>query len=182
MRRLILLAVLVLLVGGGVLYLANPFGSPNWSPLSRLLGWEVFRVPSAAMEPTIPRNSTVRICYPAGEVEVGDLVMFRYRTATEARIGDVVLSPAGTEIVDLKRVAAIGAAVLEVTTSGVEVNGSRIRPWFAPGPAGTGVAGRFEVPSGTIFVLGDNLVSSNDSRFNGPVPMQAVLGKACDAQ
>lgn len=108
--------------------------------------------------------------------------MFRYRTASETRVRDAMLMPADTEIVDIERVAAIGAAVLEVTPSGVEVNGNCIRAWFVPGSAGVGLIGGFDVPSGAVFVMGDNLAQSNDSRVNGPIPLQDVLGKACDAR
>jgi signal peptidase I len=181
MRRLILLAAITLLVGGGVFYLVNPFGSPNWNAMSRLLGWQILRIQSYAMEPTIPRNSTVKICYPVTEFEVGNIVMFRYRTSSESRIGDLVLRPAGIDIVDIKRVAAIGPAELQVTLSGVEINGNSIGSFFAPGPAGVGLVGRFEVPAGMVFLMGDNLAQSNDSRANGPIPMQDVIGKACDA-
>lgn len=63
MGRLILLLVLALLAGVGIFYV-KPFGSPNWNAMSRLMGWQIFRIPSSAMEPTFARNSTIRICYP----------------------------------------------------------------------------------------------------------------------
>jgi signal peptidase I len=37
--------------------------------------------------------------------------------------------------------------------------------------------GKFKVPDGTVYVLGDNLPASEDSRKFGPVPVTEVLGK-----
>src|SRR5579872_1338607 len=37
--------------------------------------------------------------------------------------------------------------------------------------------GRYVVPPGEFYVLGDNIHNSEDSRFIGPVPMSKVLGK-----
>ncbi len=37
--------------------------------------------------------------------------------------------------------------------------------------------GKFVVPEGTVFVLGDNLPESEDSRKLGPIPLDQLLGK-----
>ncbi|MBL8049517.1 MAG: signal peptidase I [Chthonomonas sp.] len=37
--------------------------------------------------------------------------------------------------------------------------------------------GQYTVPTGTLYVLGDNLVESEDSRTFGPVPLDRVVGK-----
>lgn len=37
--------------------------------------------------------------------------------------------------------------------------------------------GDYVVPSGSVFVLGDNKLESEDSRKFGPVPMRDILGK-----
>jgi signal peptidase I len=36
---------------------------------------------------------------------------------------------------------------------------------------------RFVVPAGEYFLLGDNVRDSLDSRFHGPVPRGAIIGK-----
>jgi signal peptidase I len=37
--------------------------------------------------------------------------------------------------------------------------------------------GKWEVPEGTVMVMGDNRPNSNDSRRWGFVPLQAVIGR-----
>jgi signal peptidase I len=40
-----------------------------------------------------------------------------------------------------------------------------------------GVIRPYTVPSGYYFVLGDNIANSEDSRYFGAIPRQAILGK-----
>jgi signal peptidase I len=34
------------------------------------------------------------------------------------------------------------------------------------------------VPTGTVFVMGDNRANSNDSRYIGPVSLSRIIGRA----
>jgi signal peptidase I len=47
-----------------------------------------------------------------------------------------------------------------------------------PGQCGPRVFGPVTVPAGQIFVMGDNRVVSQDSRCQGPVPIENVIGRA----
>ena len=91
----------------------------------------------------------------------------------------------------VKRVAAVAGETIEVKRDGVYVNGQRVlggmlgkhRDIQAQRPASDGrmwaqEGSPFEVPRGHVFVLGDNIDRSFDSRFFGPVPMEDIVGKA----
>ena len=58
----------------------------------------------------------------------------------------------------------------------VYVNGVRLyEPYIAEPPR---YQGRWIVPEGYIFVLGDNRNHSQDSHVFGPVPLEQVVGRA----
>ncbi|TMA56152.1 MAG: signal peptidase I, partial [Deltaproteobacteria bacterium] len=77
-----------------------------------------------------------------------------------------------------------GGQTVEVRSKQVYING---KPWddphatFTPprGGAGSGENyGPYTVPTGTVFVMGDNRDQSYDSRFWGPVPLSDIKGQA----
>jgi signal peptidase I len=63
-------------------------------------------------------------------------------------------------------------------------------PWLPPGPASyTGalpgdahpqfdLPGPVKIPPGEYFVMGDNRLDSEDSRFFGPIPRSLIVGRA----
>jgi signal peptidase I len=53
--------------------------------------------------------------------------------------------------------------------------GEQVEPDFQPGET---PAADYVVPEGNIYVLGDNLEHSEDSRVWGPIPLSRVDGKA----
>jgi signal peptidase I len=94
-------------------------------------------------------------------------------------VGDVVAaaSPADGAAV-VKRVAAIGPVELRV--EGAQLRGGGLVLDLAPDEAavlGSGVT----VPAGTVFLLGDNLRESVDSRSYGAVPMGSIGGRVLGA-
>jgi signal peptidase I len=149
-------------VGSGLLVLAI-------AAASRPGGGTHFAIvePSAAMEPT---------------VAVGDHVTFDKRLA--AARGDVVyvhVAAPGLDHEIISRVVAEGGDTIECppaldgTCQGLVVNGTP-----APEPhLGVLTMKPFSpmtVPSGDLFILGDNRNSAIDSRIFGPIPADAVSG------
>lgn len=111
----------------------------------------------------------------------GDRVLITrgYRTP---RRGDIVSFSAvigGQPDTLIKRVVALAGDVVEVNGDSIRING-------APEPGGYQVLKGAEVfhiepltvPSGSVYVLGDNRAVSLDSRFFGPVALKNVKGEA----
>ena len=135
--------------------------SCNW------VGPRVFRVPTGAMEPTIKAGDLVLVMlWPAENTKVGhgDIIVFR--------------DPEKPESLYVKRAVAIEGNTVEIREGNLFLDGlpyhepyvlkSAIDPLETFGPV--------KVPEGHIFVMGDNRVSSRDSRSFGTLPLKSVVG------
>ena len=178
MKRLGLAALVGLLGMAVLVYLLNPFDAPTLSPLARLAGVQLFRVPGGAMEPTIPAGSLVVGCFPARGVKVGRIVLYTEPSTQGRRIDGSVLPGLPSNLLQIKRVAALGGSVIEIGEAEIQLDGRRLEQ-FVIGPDGAGPPGRFAVPAGSVFVLGDHLANSRDSRFVGFIPLDHVVGTVC---
>lgn len=127
-----------------------------------------------------------------GDVTVANRVLYEIE---RPRIGDVIeyedaMGPRSIEKeTHVKRVVAIAGDVVEIRGNVVYVNGERRvlgksvvetgtvseRNWMLT--RGYGVEEPYTVPSGHVFVLGDNFLDSADSRHYGAVPLERIVGK-----
>jgi signal peptidase I len=100
-----------------------------------------------------------------GDVERGDTVVFWFP-------GDPTKSY-------IKRVIGLPGDRVEITGGVVTVNGEEVpEPYVPEEYRDRGTYPAVIVPPGRYFVLGDHRSSSNDSRSWGPVPREAIYGKA----
>ena len=136
--------------------------------LIRNVWFTAYRIPSASMAPTL---------------RPGDYVFASVRGFSPRR-GDVVVYPFPSDRTKmvLKRVFGLAGDVIEFRADGAYRNGSRLMPGPVsndPGPARClGAEGHpYTVPGGQVFVVGDNLPNSNDSRFHGPVAVRDLRGR-----
>lgn len=123
------------------------------------------RVDGFSMNPTLQNGEFVlvnRLAYQFGEVERGDIIVFRHPK-----------DPAQDLI---KRIIGLPGDTILIDSGMVSVNGvSQDEPYIAAAPIYTG---EWQVPEGFLFVLGDNRNNSEDSHKWGLLPMENVIGKA----
>jgi signal peptidase I len=123
------------------------------------------RVTSSSMLPTLAAGDVVLLRHGVapGEVGRGDVVRFSSPTGS---------GPA------LKRVVGVAGDSVVVLDSVLHLDGVPVPEPYVDHAAIDGYYSRtFEVPAGTVFVLGDNRGNSEDSRDYGPVRLDALDGE-----
>ena len=140
--------------------------------LGALFGWLVFTrffaltvCNGPGMSTALPGGSVALISRGTKEIKQGDIVLFETEDGWQ-----------------LKRVIAVGGDRVVVNPYGeVRVNSVEVRAdSFAGRTEDTGItAHRLTVPADEVFVQGDQLSLSVDSRFRdyGTVPLEKVTGK-----
>lgn len=142
--------------------------------------FQPFWIPSGSMEDTLGVGDRVLVnkaSYRLHGIRRGDVVVFEQPKTW----------PLAPEVKDLiKRVIAIGGDEVTIRDCSVWLNGDKLIEPYTDGrctepatevldPDGDG---SFQVPDGMLFVMGDNRTGSTDSRFNGFVPKDDVVGRA----
>ncbi len=131
-----------------------------------------FWIPSGSMEPTLEINDRVlvnKLSYTTGEISRGDIVVIRREEVLPGQTKDLI-----------KRVVAFSGESIEVREDTVFIDGEPIdESDYLADNVPEDDFGPFEVPEGTIFVLGDNRSNSDDSAKGlGPVNEEQVVGRA----
>jgi signal peptidase I len=131
----------------------------------------VVQIPSTSMEPTLRPGDQVLVdegAYRSRLPRRGDVIAFT--------IADRDISPPGLSWV--KRVIGLPGDVVTERRGALFVNGERITLPSRGVAADHRTLGPWKVPAGRLFVVGDNLANSNDSRYAlGYVPLKGVIGQ-----
>ena len=142
-----------------------------------------YSIPSLSMEPTLQIGDRIvvdKLAYHLHGVGTGDIVVF----ATPANE-----NCAGPPVADLvKRVIGLPGQTVSLAGGKVYIDGAYLpEPWLPlevrnqtfPGPSDApySLHDAYRVPSGDVYVMGDNRTESCDSRYWGPVPKSSIVGK-----
>lgn len=166
LRDWIPMALLVLLVFGGVRIFFQPYLVDGASMAPAITdGDRLFVNRSAYTHLDVPALGSL---YPFSQPERGDIVVLESdQTSRDAAY--------------IKRVVGLPGETVTFTEGIVMIDGEPLVEDYIGG-AVTGCHGphfcSVTVPEGSVYVLGDNRMDSEDSRTFGPVPMDDIVGKA----
>jgi signal peptidase I len=151
---------------------------------------QAFFIPSGSMEPTLKPGDRVLVQKVVYGPDRGDVIVFsdpQGRPGPDRGIvGGFVhwlSSTLGIERPEhedfIKRVIGLPGETIELRDGRLFVDGVRIHEPYLKGAVDTREYGPVRVPEDALFVLGDNRLNSNDSRFGlGFVPVDKVVGRA----
>ncbi len=134
--------------------------------LINLLLAQATRVYGHSMEPNLETNQRLvveKVSYRLREPQRGDVVVIR-------------LPGHGEELL-IKRVIALPGEQVAIHDGQVYINGEPLEEPYTQQKT-RGHMEELLVPEKHIFVLGDNRSASNDSRTFGPIPYEAIVGRA----
>lgn len=155
---------------------------------------KAYEIPSESMEPTLMVGDRIlvdRSTFHFREPRRGEVIVFRFNpndTAnwTQGSNGFIRCLDLLAEMLNLthqdslpfiKRVIGLAGDTVEVRKGGaIYINGEPLEENYQVVLGGP--EGKWEVPPGTVMVMGDNRPNSNDSRRWGFVPFQAIIGRA----
>lgn len=152
-----------------------------------------FIIPSPSMEPTLMEGDRVlvdRLTLHFREPRRGEVIVFRFDPNDPANqtqgsnaltrsldlLAEVLNITHQESLPFIKRVVGIGGDTVELRDGELFVNGepSEEDYEFIQDTAN----GKWEVPEGTVMVMGDNRPNSNDSRRWGFVALETIIGRA----
>lgn len=165
--------------------------------------FEPFRIPSGSMMPTLLQGDYIFVkkysyglrlpvienkVIETGEPERGDVVVFRLPSEPNVNYIKRVVGLPGDELVYNSHQLTVNGEPVALrpdtgTADGlqprfIESLGERDHGILIASPGNTMRDGRYTVPDGHYFMMGDNRDNSRDSRFIGAIPETHLVGEA----
>lgn len=133
---------------------------------------------------TVPTGSMLNTIHQ-GDMLVGEKVTLHWQSP---QVGDVVTfdSPTSPGTTLIKRVVAVAGQTIDLKDGKLYVDGVGRDETYTEGKetlslsdysGSAGITYPYTVPEGYIFCMGDNRTNSLDSRYFGPVSVDAVSSK-----
>jgi signal peptidase I len=162
--------------------------------------FQAFFIPSGSMQETLQIDDRVlvsKVSYAFGDLSFADVIVFDDPRGGFDAPTDSVTTRAVRNLLEsiglatpesefIKRVVGLPGDTVELVKNQLFVNGVAIdEPYLAADavPPSTCSAGGHDygpevIPEGHVMVMGDNRCHSSDGRRFGPVPDEAIVGKA----
>jgi signal peptidase I len=124
------------------------------------------RVDGSSMVPSLVHNNYVlvnRLAYRFGDIERGDVVVFKF--------------PRNQEEDYIKRVIGLPGETIEIANGRVYIDGQPLEEPYIQAPMLQDYP-PVTVPQGMVYVMGDNRNDSSDSRRWGALAEDEIIGKA----
>ena len=135
---------------------------------------QAFKIPTGSMRPTLMEGDRIlvnKFIYKFKEPKRGDIIVFR--------------SPEDKKKDFIKRLVGLPGETLEISNGMILIDNKAVdkdsvmRERYYYNRGDFGVEGQtMEVPLDAYYVLGDNSISSRDSRYWGFLPKKYLIGKA----
>jgi len=134
---------------------------------------QAFWIPSGSMKPNLHINDRIlayKFLYDINDVKRGDIIVFKF--------------PLNPKQNFIKRAIGLPGDEIRIKDKKVYVNGKLLNepyvvhndPWNSGFPRDE--YGPIKVPPDSLFMMGDNRDSSDDSRYWGFVPAKNIIGQA----
>jgi signal peptidase I len=127
----------------------------------------IYIVDGASMDPTFKSGEVgvlSKITYELGNPKRGDVVVVKYPGDPEHKRY-------------VKRVIGMPGEVITVQIGGVFINNKSLAESYLGQTVATVKDGTWKLGKDEYFLMGDNRLNSNDSRYFGPVEKRFIIGK-----
>jgi signal peptidase I len=133
--------------------------------------FQSFYIPSPSMAPALKPGDRVlvsKLSYRLHDIHRGDIVVFKRPPHVQA----------GPEVKDLvKRVVGLPGDTVEARDGHVIVNGKALVESYVPANLTTTDVTAQHIPARHYWVMGDNRVVSEDSRYFGSISRSLIVGR-----